>query len=443
MSARSRCELGIYITPEYSKTAYKYANKPPMPLDRSGGYGSDEVPMTLAWLEDEKRWMAGPKPCIDGHDDMVIYEGIYQQGATNEPLRNDGALFIHYLKDIVDYFPTIDPQCLIERVILIFKEGSGDEFMARIATALKDVLGCQVTFIRQSQAVANYVVSQQIEKACYLGSLTEAFVLFDIVKEARVRVKQIAMSKALSVNQLKVSLLEQMVLLYQAYVNKEQIDDLEKAALRELSSKYLPYLFKHYQKDRPMKIAVNHVFPPFQMVMDQETIKSIIEPFYNQLEEVLDQVEKYDGYTFIVEGKGFQYPGVMSLVKDHLKREVLLVEEASVLGAFCNEKGNNIWLEDYAESAYGVVVNDGSKDSFYCLMAKGDWLYQPPKVLNVIMEGTDENLILYEKQEDQALVEVGSLEMINNENQSICGYCVCVKVDTHKQITLAAVKQPI
>lgn len=211
--------------------------------------------------------------------------------------------------------------------------------------------------------------------------------------------------------------------------NKKTLTEYEKNSIDIFTYQQFDTIFQKKEVEN-MKIYYNFYYPPFQKLILKDEILSIIYLFEKKMYKFFEKffknekIKKSDIENVILSGGGLEISFVydflqnkFSLKKDYKKLFKRAISDGACVKA-CEILGilprNDICIEDVNKVDYsiGLFIKNGSKDEFYPLVYKNDFIWQQydEKVFNIAdkldVDGVDFSLFVEKDKKIKMIKEI-------------------------------------
>ena len=411
-------DLAISLTEDGSLTAYRQGDRRAMILDRSGGYGSPLVPLSMTWLPDEACWMPGK---VHGSEHIPGSKQLENLLEDIVGRKADGRLLTEYIVGLSDFLSQVDPNSIIKSLSLSIPR----EYVAYenvLIKALKEKMTCPVSVHSQEEAVGMYIaeIYPEISHWLWLHYSAAGLEVYSIDNDGGLRLKRCSCNEAVSLGKIKGKLRYHIQQTMMTAAGTQRLEQAELQAAEEMTDMYLPQLFRQMEAGKALKLTFNHTFPPFQGVMTQEVMDGFMSPVRQGLEMLFGSMSDRKAQGWLLTGEGFRHTWVRNVVKSCFHGDQKVCQESSVLGLLYGLGANSpVIHEDLAKWDYGFLIEDDQQEIFVPWIGKGHWLYGQIRPLTLMLgPGERQEIHLYERRNHETMEVVASCSVYDTrENQ--------------------------
>jgi len=428
--------IGIGLDFDGGTISYLHARtQSPIMLDRTGGYGRIQVPMSMYYVEEEHLWLIGE----EAEEMAQIGEGYIANSLTflmekktvdlgNEHI--DGyKLMAIFIEKLIHYQEQINPKAILKGLCLSYPDDINQESMGQVAKILSQKLDQEIIYQPKIITMLTYLDDQAYLKkgqTLMIDFGAKGLNVIEVSYSSAIRIKKIESTQNLSDESIQSRIKEILAQRYK--VRTKDIDEhLEvQQALEQLVKTYYPYIMNQYKNGQGAKVTYNFTYPVFQEHLTYETLHQLMLPRIKLWCAVLEKIKHASRVRQVMlTGDGFK----MSWLLEHLtsygfiKKEVdsYLSCKGSALMSHPADIRKEIIYEDSLEKDFGFMLGTSGKESFRQVAIKGDSYHRSyPSILLAALPSKTKHVKLYSRDRENILQEVLKVPLPVSVKETFC-----------------------
>lgn len=414
--------IGIDVGYKTAIVAYRNGQHGPRFLDRTGGYGQLSVPTTILCIDED--WVIGEEVYTQAMAGDQIIENLLQAYLKDTSGNYEGYMLI-FLYHLVDYIYQVNPNAKVKEVRLCFTSDLNSEQVESLKSKLMKSLMTQVNILSADECVIAYKSSEapDVESFIWMNYGNYSMKVCHYRLGDEVQVKQLASLHDIAGQKIELAIYDMIIKVFQDLNQNKILSKEDELVMAQMTRLYTPYIFKKYQQGGDLRITFNHTFPPFQGLIEEERISSLVaqfeEKFYNTLGYSLKQTRCKN---LLLTGNGFKMVWPKKVVERRGDVQSEEVIEAIVLGLLSDEVVNQkleIRYMDKSAYAIGVKVLVDGEETFHPILNSGDKIVSESYETLLVVEGGANQSIEISAIEEEGLKRLDIINVKNDLDQPL------------------------
>ncbi len=448
MDKTSKTDLAVMFFERYALAAYTDEYGSVRVLDVTGGYGDVKIPVTVCWLQEEKRFLAGYEALLTMPDEGLIIEHVMDVFRLNQHVSLDGrkydghALLCVFLSYILSHMRDINPRAEYGRLVLKLPQGiSLDEKALRAIESKVHGVG-QLTVSQCSElsmlSVFGRMANEENQPFNVLNMAYEGYQgwIYDKEKKCMTEVSHVDdFPTMMSVEKSLVLYLRDK---YAKKMDKVALEDKEIAMIRGIAVSSLQNIFVRYFGGKSLRVTFNQVFPPFQITLGYDELSGLVKPFIDGLTQLMAVwQEDTNGLPVLVSGSLLNYRWMSGMIKEG----PLTIKSAKWDGLL--EALIKCELKEEVKTPYplGIMVQDAGGETFYEVIAAGTSVDLACQTVLLVLTNQDKKVAVLEARGSSNYHEVACKE-IELDDEVRCVE-VLIRLDRQGKVQIGITEVPL
>lgn len=445
--------LGLDIGNSTSSISYFDFNRAlPDLIDISGGYGKASIPTVVQYINDTGEWVFGEYAVLNrGLADEITFDNLidnigkkmyYDVGDRSV---SHAYILSLFLKEIIGNIKNINPNAdlvgIVASVPSYMNEDAKDEFFSAFKMAGYEK--SLIKFISDRECLLqNYCFNKDIkDENILIIDFGDRSIRGGIYKTEKIenKINVNSISSVFDHNMSMNKIYEQVVNLFTNYYKEETktniINEQTKNQIESFAYQHKDLLFQNIN-NKKFKLYFNFAYPPFQKTINEEDVKSLVEPFkeilnsfllnvFEKTMKIKEKMEHKDINTVLCSGGGFEMVWIRSVLEEYFPQSNIIISKntkstisqgacicaSSILGVI---NDNNISVNDSHQLDFDIGLKINKINKFIPLIEKNSFWWQTHIGKKFIVNSSTENpfkIELFKRNEQGEIIHFYNIEL--------------------------------
>ncbi len=348
-------------------------------LDRTGGFGSIEVPFKLAHRIESDEWLVGEDVNAMDFGSDELFEDLLSRelegvnGDSSKNPRTRSVLIGYFVREVIGYIKQLNPKAVLEQLRITFPEDYPQSDIDKITLEVNTLIDAEVRVITDLTSGVSYVRGITDETVVWVDFDEEGLTSWLLPKGEALGNQRLLRINDLSVGHFTHQIESMVQDMYLQHISNERLTIEEGLIVGAVCRTYLPFVFSKTLEKKPLKLTFNQCYPPFQNTLSWTHLKELAEPYMETFEEAISGlVESHKGLQFICTGSGFRFHWAQQTIKKHLKDRGHIRWEGVALGRVSETLFVHASpIPCKSEKVFGIMVDQGNNQCF-CKLIEGE-----------------------------------------------------------------------